>query len=125
MTEAALQDCRILIAEDEYLIATDLAEALTQDNAVILGPVPRVADALSLIESGTRIDLAVLDVNLCGDMAFPVADALAAQRIPFAFATGYDDWTIPARFANVPRLVKPFRPDRLRSALKSLLPPSR
>src|SRR3546814_18174778 len=84
MTEAALQDCRILIAEDEYLIATDLAEALAQDNAVILGPVPRVADALSLIESGTRIDLAVLDVNLFGDLAFPVADALAAPRHPFA-----------------------------------------
>ncbi|AJR25985.1 MULTISPECIES: response regulator [Sphingobium] len=122
MTEAALQDCRILIAEDEYLIAADIAEALEQDNAVILGPVPRVADALSLIGSGTRIDLAVLDVNLCGDMAFPVADALVEQRIPFAFATGYDGWTIPARFADVPRLVKPFRPDRLRSALKSLLP---
>lgn len=121
MVEQTLRNCRILVVEDEYLLADDLCHALEEAGAIVLGPVPGVEEALALIEAESRIDAAVLDVNLRGDMVFPVADALHARNVPFAFATGYDQWTLPDRFAALPRLEKPFRPDRLAAKLSPLL----
>jgi hypothetical protein len=66
----------------------------------------------------------VLDVNLRGDMVFPVADALRARGIPFAFATGYDGWALPERFADAPRVEKPFKGFRVAAVLGSLVQPS-
>lgn len=121
MVEQTLRDCRILVVEDEYLLADDLCHALEQAGAVVLGPVPGVEEALALIETEPRIDAAVLDVNLRGDMVFPVADALRDRNVPFAFATGYDRWILPDRFAAHPRIEKPFRTDKLATKLTPLL----
>ena len=124
MTDQALKGCHVLVAEDEYLLANDIANALTEAGATVLGPAPGIEEALALVRSAPRIDLALLDINLRGDMVFPVADALAERGTAFAFATGYDSWTLPDRFAAVPRFEKPLRSHLLAKALALLLSPA-
>lgn len=123
MTEALLQGRRILIVEDEYLLADDLHDALRAAGAEVLGPVPSVAAALSLIAAEKVIDAAVLDVNLRGEMVFAAADALVARGVPFTFATGYDHWALPERFADAPRVEKPLKGRHIKAALGPLLKP--
>jgi CheY-like chemotaxis protein len=124
MAEHKLQGSRILIVEDEYLLADDLSETLIGAGAEVLGPIASVEDATAFLAGEPRIDAAVLDVNLRGDMVFPVADALRARGIPFAFATGYDEWALPERFADAPRVEKPFKGFRVAAVLGSLVQPS-
>jgi hypothetical protein len=81
---------RVLLAEDEFLIAEDLASALSAAGATVIGPAYSVAGALRLIESCGALDGAVLDVNLKGEAAFPIADALLGRGVPFVITTGYD-----------------------------------
>src|SRR4051812_19908821 len=111
MPEASLQGRKILVVEDEYLIADDLRKALEDAGAEVLGPVPTVEDARALVEEQGTIDAGVLDINLRGEMIFPVADVLAARGVPFLFATGYEEWSLPERFANATRLEKPLKVD--------------
>jgi DNA-binding response OmpR family regulator len=117
MPEQILQGSRILIVEDEYLLADDLSAALTEAGAEVLGPIASVEDAQTFIAGEDRIDAAVLDVNLRGDLIFPVADTLQARGVPFAFATGYDQWALPPRFAQVPRVEKPFKTNKVAAVL--------
>lgn len=121
MVEPVLRGCRVLVVEDEYLLADDLSFALTAAGADVLGPVPTVEEAIARISAEQRIDVAVLDVNLRGDMVFPVADALIARGIPFAFATGYDHEALPDRFTGVPRVEKPFKAHRVAAILAPLI----
>lgn len=107
MSERPLSGRRILAVEDEYFLADELDRELKAAGAVVLGPVPSVAAALEALASDRTPDAAVLDVNLGGQMAHPVADALLARNVPFVFMTGYDLATLPERFAGVPRLEKP------------------
>jgi DNA-binding LytR/AlgR family response regulator len=99
----------VLIVEDEFYLADDLASALAAIGARVLGPFARVEEARRLVEGGQAIDLAILDIDLFGDRVFPVADLLRARNAPFLFATGYDRDIIPERFSDVPRLEKPFK----------------
>ena len=121
MVDQVLRGCRVLVVEDEYLLADDLSLALSSAGADVLGPVPSIAEATAEIAAGRRIDLAVLDVNLRGDMVFPVADALVERGIPFAFATGYDSGSLPDRFSAVPRFEKPFKASRIAEILVPLI----
>jgi DNA-binding NtrC family response regulator len=121
MVDQVLRGTRILIVEDEYLLADDLNNALADAGAHVLGPAASVEDATALIEKESAIDAAVLDVNLRGDMVFPLADILRDRGIPFAFATGYDDWALPPRFADAPRVEKPFKSERVADILKPLI----
>lgn len=102
-----LRGLAVLIVEDEFYLADDLAAALSGVGAKVLGPFGRVEDASRLIEGGEAVDLAILDIDLVGDRVFPVADLLRARGAPFLFATGYDPEIIPDRFIGVPRLEKP------------------
>ena len=124
MTGRTLNGCHVLVAEDEYLLASDITHALTEAGAIVLGPAPSIEEALALVLSAPRIDLALLDVNLRGDMVFPVADALVERGTAFAFATGYDPGTLPDRFAAVPRLEKPLPSRLLTRELALLLSPA-
>ena len=108
---------KILLVEDEYFVAHDMARALGDGGAEIIGPVSNVDDALDLIEEAGALDGAILDINLQGEMAFPVADALAARSVPFVFATGYDATVIPAKYQAVCRCEKPVEPDKVGRAL--------
>ncbi len=107
MTEPILRDCRILVVEDEYVLADELRAELGEVGAIVLGPAGTLAQALDLIRSGEQIDGAVLDVNLRGERVFPAADLLVERGVPFVFTTGYDESVIPARFAHVIRCRKP------------------
>jgi CheY-like chemotaxis protein len=98
---------RVLIVEDEYFIAEELAHAFQDGGAEIVGPVSNVDDALDLIEEAGALDAAVLDMNLQGEMVYPVADALLARGVPFVFATGYDAASIPAKYETIVRYEKP------------------
>lgn len=119
--KGALTRCRVLVVEDEYFIADDMAKALEKLGAEVVGPVPRRDKALMLLSSGEGIDAAVLDINLRGEEVFPVADALAERGIPFVFATGYDPSSVPVAYADVSRWEKPFNPDALAQALPGIV----
>ena len=110
---------RILVVEDEYMLAEDLRLELEDAGAVVLGPAPSVADALALLADaeGGPPDAAILDLNLGGEMAYPVADALRERGVPVMLATGYDVQSIPAAYADVPRCEKPFDVGRCLSEL--------
>ena len=104
---SALRGRRILVVEDEYMMADDLQYDLEQAGAQVIGPVPSVADALRLLATQEAIDGAILDVNLRGEKAYPVADVLRERGIPFVLATGYEQWALPEAYKDVPRCEKP------------------
>ncbi len=116
----ALAYRRVLIVEDEYLLADDMAQALRKFGADVVGPVPSTDKALALLAE-EPVDAAVLDINLKGQMVFPVADALRDQGIPFVFATGYDEAAVPETYKDVPRWEKPYRPEDLAKALPGIV----
>lgn len=102
-----LDGCRILVVEDDMMIALHVEEALQSLGCVVIGPVARLDVALGLA-SDTQLDAAILDVTIRGGRVFPVAERLTSRGIPFAFASGYGDWALPEAFRNQPRLTKPF-----------------
>lgn len=117
MPERTLRDCRVLVVEDEYMLADELQLALEEAQALIVGPAATVGDAIELIRSEQDIDGAILDVNLNGELAFPIADCLVARGIPFLFTSGYDASIIPDRFDNIERCQKPIIMKRVTQAI--------
>lgn len=101
---------RVLVAEDEYFIAKGLARHLKAAGVEVIGPVPTVADAFRMLNI-EDVDAAVLDINLRGDLVFPVADALISRGVPIVFATGYGSDAIPERYAAIARCEKPVEPE--------------
>ncbi|MCC2976651.1 response regulator [Sphingomonas sp. PL-96] len=89
MPEATLRGCRVLVVEDEYMLADELQMELSDAEVIVLGPIGTLEDALDLIRSEPHIDGAILDVNLRGEMASPAADLLIERGVPFVFTTGY------------------------------------
>ena len=117
MTDVDLTGRRILIIEDEHLVAEALARALRLSGAEIVGPAATVEQALELTRSTSVIDGALLDINLRGVPAYQVADALVARGVPLIFATGYGASIIPERYRHIATLQKPFEPDEIATAL--------
>jgi DNA-binding response OmpR family regulator len=111
---------RLLLVEDHYALATNLADVAVQSGADVIGPVATVADALQLIEAVPELDAAVLDVHLRDETTYPVADALRARRVPFCFSTAQDRAQLPERFRDVPLCRKPFGLGGFRDALRQL-----
>ncbi|MCC0807880.1 response regulator [Methylobacterium sp. W2] len=103
----ALRGRRILVVEDEYFLADELARGLAEAEAEVIGPIATAEGALDLLEGPAPPDAAILDVNLGGEDVYPVADALLALGVPFLFTTGYDQATILGRYASVRLLEKP------------------
>jgi CheY-like chemotaxis protein len=116
MTSSQLAHKRVLVVEDDYLVAMDIVRALERAGAEVIGPAPGVDAALDALEQSAP-DGAILDINLGGEMAFPVADALLARGVPFVFATGYDAQIIPPRFTHVKRCEKPMASEQICAAL--------
>ena len=112
----ALKGRRILVVEDEYMIAQDMEHALERFGGEVVGPVASVERALDLLGDG-KVDLAVLDVNLGGTPVWPVADALRETGVRFVLATGYEQDALPERYADVPRYEKPVDIDRMIAVL--------
>ncbi len=110
---------RILVVEDEMLIGMLLEDMLGDLGHEVAAVVPRLKDALAAVERET-FDLAILDVHLHGESAFPVAEALIARGVPFVFATGYGERGLPETYRGRPVLQKPFAKDDLERVLKTL-----
>lgn len=108
---------RILVVEDDFVIADALAMFLKAYGAEIAGPVGGTKGALALIAADERIDRAILDINLRGETIYPVADALRSRNVPMVFLTGYDETAVAPGYADVPRFQKPAVPDALIRAL--------
>jgi CheY-like chemotaxis protein len=108
MDNSALRDRRILVVDDEYLIAMSLQDALENAGSVVVGPVPSVDKAIKTIELEPHIDAAVVDVNLGGVLAYAVADMLIARKIPFVFTSGYEDNVLRNRYPQVKNCAKPY-----------------
>jgi len=121
MASSPLRDRRILV-EDEYLIAMTLSEHLEEVGSIVVGPVSSVEKAIKAIESNQQIDAAVVDVNLGGAMAFPVADALLARNIPFIFTSGYEGDALRERYPQIKNCLKPYLFPEMERALASALP---
>jgi CheY-like chemotaxis protein len=123
MAENGLAGLRVLVVEDNPLIAFDLEDLLRQLRCNVLGPIGSIAAALRLL-THTRPDLALLNVDMGERLASPVAEALAGAAVPFAMVTGYDLGQIEAPvFAAAPCLAKPYTLIDLRRILQDLLAP--
>jgi CheY-like chemotaxis protein len=121
MASPALRDRRILVVEDEFLIAMNLSNDLEAAGSVVLGPVPSVDKAIKKIESEPNIDAAVVDVNLGGVLAYAVADMLLARKIPFVFTSGYEDDILRARYPQIKNCLKPYLFLNMEQALTSAI----
>ncbi len=100
------------MVEDEYYIADDFRRELSAAGAEVVGPFSTVAAACDAIDRG-EFDCAVIDLNLHGDSAVPVADKLIETGKSFAIATGYGSDVVPDRLKAVPRIEKPLDPPAL------------
>src|ERR1700757_4118740 len=103
---AELTGRRILVVEDEYLLAAELAQFLEAHGAMVVGPFKSVSSAMEAL-AREAIDGAVLDVNLGGERVYPVANALIARSVPIVFATGYDELLMHRPYLGLPRCQKP------------------
>jgi hypothetical protein len=103
----------ILVAEEEYFLADNVARALEKSGADILGPVGTVGGALTLLEVLDRVAGAVLDIDLHDEAMHPLIDVLEARNIPYVFATDHDQANIPTRYRNVPRWTTPYHVEDL------------
>jgi CheY-like chemotaxis protein len=119
--EQTFHERRVLVAEDEFLLAKDLRLALTDRGANVIGPAASLAKVMDLIQAEARIDGAILDVNLRGETVYAAADLLRERGIPFLFTTGYDLSSLPERFRDVVRCEKPVDPGVVLGALNGLL----
>jgi CheY-like chemotaxis protein len=112
--------CRVLVVEDEGLVALQLRADLEDAGHFVVGPARSLAQGLALAEE-KDIDAALIDVRLGRDSSVPIADRLLARSIPFAFATGYADMTmLPDHLRAIPRLSKPYAPQEIRRIMHEL-----
>jgi two-component system, response regulator PdtaR len=106
---ASLNDgkLRIFIVEDEAMLAFVLEQDLADAGYATVGPYRNLA-AARRAAAEENFDMAILDINLSGELAYPLAEDLAQRNIPFFFLSGYGGESIPVQFRNVPRLAKPY-----------------
>lgn len=117
----ALKGKRILVVEDEYLIASDIKSAIEQRGGEVIGPAPRLSAGLALARA-EALDAAVIDINLDQEFAVPIARQLAARGIPYVVVTGYDGTSLPGDLRAAPRLTKPFVSRGLTDLLAEMVP---
>ncbi len=100
-------NCRVLIVEDEAIIAMDLEMMLQDEGCEVVATVPTVKAALAQIAQH-ELDCAFLDINLGHEQVFPVADELARKGVPFALLSGHTRGVLPPAHKNRPALPKPY-----------------
>ena len=116
-----LAGLRVLVVEDEFLLAEDLQREAEAAGATVVGPVPSLAQAMEL-SAEARLDCAILDINLQGEMVFPLADALQARHIPFVFISGYAGREMVPRHAGARLFAKPIDFTAVFRALRQSIP---
>lgn len=108
---------KVLIVEDIYILASEMAEQVNRLGGEVVGPTRSVTEAARLLAQG-QVDLGLLDVNLNGEMVFPLAEAMADRGVPFIFLTGYDE--LPPAWSGHLRLEKPVNTRLLEEAIRRL-----
>jgi DNA-binding NtrC family response regulator len=111
---------KILVVEDEMIVAWLLEDMLAELGCAVIGPAASINQALAMIDA-EAIDAAVLDVNLNGQMSYPIADVLAARGVPFVFSTGYGKDRLLDGYRIFPVMQKPFHRSELEDTLAQLL----
>lgn len=117
---ASEKEMRILIVEDEFLVAMLLEDLLSEIGYSSVTCITRLDKALQFVDQ-TPLDLAILDVNLGGEQSFPIAEVLRRRGIPFIFATGYGAEGLVGEFHNELVLQKPYEPVELKRAIEEVL----
>ena len=114
------QKCRVLVIEDEALVAMLIEEMIHDSGGEMVGPASTVTDALALARDA-QADVALLDLNLKGVLAYPVAEVLRGRGMPIVFASGYGADALVRRFQDCPMLDKPFDQPSLEHAIETVL----
>ena len=117
MMRNPLDGRRVLVVEDDFVTAFDLKAELENTGVEVVRPVPDLTDAMDLIALGPAPDAAILDINLGGEMVFPLPDRLREHRVLFVFVTGYECSPIPEPYARPLCLERPVDMQRLAQAL--------
>lgn len=113
---------RVLVVEDEYLVADLLSRILEDAGYAVIGPVSRVANGCLMVQALNRqIDAAILDISLNSEQSYPIAEELLKREVPFMFTTTYSRQEIAPRFADRPCLGKPYRRSDLLRVLSSIM----
>ncbi len=108
-----MREMRVLVVEDTLLVAEVIRDQLESCGFTVVGPASRLHKALALAREES-LDGAILDIDLAGELSFPIAEELSRRQIPFIFVTGYDDIaSLPAHLRTQPRLRKPFQYQQL------------
>jgi len=115
---SGLHGARVLVVEDEPVVAMCLEDILEALGCVTVGPASRLCEGMALAEAG-GIDAAILDINLGGERSTGIAQALLGQGVPFAFASGYG--AAPEGFEGPPLIEKPYREADIVAALTAML----
>lgn len=119
---AELRGCRILIVEDDYLVAQAVALLIEEAGAKAVGPIGSVPEAIEFLnERAEPLDCALLDVSLRQEKSYPVADALSARQIGVVFATGYGSDALDSAYQHYPRCEKPFTTKALLAAVRQAI----
>jgi two-component sensor histidine kinase/DNA-binding response OmpR family regulator len=118
MTLGMTNKPRVLVVEDEALVAMMIQECLAEFGYRIVGPVCTASEAAAKAQDG-QFEAAVLDINLGDGAVYPIADTLAARGVPFVFITGYDAESVDARFRKIPVLQKPIEREMLKRVFKA------
>ncbi len=108
---------RVLVVEDESLVAMLLETILEDMGCTPVGPASNIDDGAAMARDTTDLDAALLDVNVAGRQVFPVAEALKARGVPFVFSTGYGEGGLPDEWRGNPTIQKPFTEAAVRDAL--------
>ena len=116
MTQA-LNGRRVLVVEDESLVAMLLETILEDMGCTPVGPASNIDDGEAMARDTVDLDAALLDVNVAGRQVFPVAAALKERGVPFVFSTGYGEGGLPDEWRGVTTIQKPFTEAAVRDAL--------
>ncbi|WP_395945598.1 response regulator [Brevundimonas sp.] len=108
---------RVLVVEDESLVAMLLETILEDMGCTPVGPVANIDDGEAMARDTADLDAALLDVNVAGRQVFPVAEALRARGVPFVFSTGYGEGGLPEEWRGNTTIQKPFTEAAVRDAL--------
>jgi CheY-like chemotaxis protein len=119
-TPASIRGCRILVVEDEPLIAMDIGATLSDAGCEVVGPAANLETARALV-AAAEFDAALLDANLGGRPVDELAAALTRRNVPFVFLTGYGREGLPAAFRQAPMIGKPFMPEHALRVLAEVM----
>jgi CheY-like chemotaxis protein len=117
--QQGLEGLRILLVEDSPVVAPFTADILAELGCKVVGPAPNMAAARTLVEQG-EFDAALMDIHIRGERVFPLCEILKTREVPFILTSGYADWTMPEKWKDRPRLLKPYKMQQVEDALRAL-----